>query len=242
MLTGKDKIKVFIDFDGTITTKDVGASIFLTFGDMELIEPVVKRIDSGEISGSEGWKELFKLLPNVPKNDMDEFINTIEIDSSFHGFAEFLKSYGIEYYVLSDGFDYYIEKILNRENITDAKYVSNRLFYNMMGEMETEYPYRDEECKECANCKRNHLLMHSGDEEYTIYIGNGSSDTCPAQYCDFIFAKETLLKFCEKERLPFSRFESFADIQKKMLSIVSKKRLKKRHQAELRRRAVYLQG
>jgi 2-hydroxy-3-keto-5-methylthiopentenyl-1-phosphate phosphatase len=242
MLTGKDKIKVFIDFDGTITTKDVGASIFLNFGDMELIEPVVKRIDSGEISGSEGWKELFKLLPNVPQNDLDEFINSIEIDSSFHEFVEFLKSHGIKYYVLSDGFDYYIEKIFIRENIADVKYFSNRLFYNMMGEMETEYPYRDEECKDCANCKRNHLLMHSADEEFTIYIGNGSSDRCPAQYCDFIFAKESLLKFCEKERISFAPFESFSDIQKKMSTIVSKKRLKKRNQAELKRRSIYLQG
>jgi len=242
MLAGKDKIKVFVDFDGTITRKDVGASIFLNFGDMQLIEPIVKRIDSGEISGSEGWKELFMLLPHVPKSDLDEFINSVEIDSSFHNFAEFLNANGIEYYVLSDGFDYYIEKIFNRENILGIKYFSNRLFYNAMGEMETEYPYRDEECKECANCKRDHLLMHSADEEYTIYIGNGSSDRCPAQYCDFIFAKDSLLRFCEKERISFSPFDSFNDVQKKMSAIVAKKRLKKRHQAELKRRAAYLQG
>ncbi|HPO54640.1 MAG TPA: MtnX-like HAD-IB family phosphatase [Ignavibacteriaceae bacterium] len=242
MLTEERKIKVFIDFDGTITLKDVGASMFLNFGDMEKIGPVVNRIDAGEISGSEGWKELFKLLPAVPKKELDDFIETMEIDPSFHEFVQYLRENKIEFYVLSDGFDYYIERIFEKEKIKGIKYFSNKLFYSDNADMKTDYPYRDEECRDCANCKRNHLLMYSGDDEYTIYVGNGSSDRCPAQYCDFIFAKETLLKFCEKEKIPYSQFETFSDVRRKMTEMLLRKRLKRRHQAGLKRRSVYLLG
>ena len=49
----------------------------------------------------------------------------------------------------------------------------------------------------CANCKRNHILNSSSDDDITIYIGDGWSDTCAAEHCDFIFAKKSLLKYCE---------------------------------------------
>ena len=45
-----------------------------------------------------------------------------------------------------------------------------------------------------ANCKKNHIINHSSDDDITIYIGDGNSDKDAAQYCDFIFAKNDLLK------------------------------------------------
>ena len=85
-------------------------------------------------------------------------------------------------------------------------------------------------------------MQHSGDEEISVYIGNGSSDVCPAQFCDLIFAKEDLLKFCEKERVSYSQFFTFNDVVKKLTEVAGKKRFKKRHQALLKRRSVYMQG
>jgi 2-hydroxy-3-keto-5-methylthiopentenyl-1-phosphate phosphatase len=60
-------------------------------------------------------------------------------------------------------------------------------------------------------------------------------------YCDFVFAKDNLLKYCEKERIPFFPFKNFKDVQHIMMKLLSKKRLKKRHQAELKRREAYVQ-
>jgi 2-hydroxy-3-keto-5-methylthiopentenyl-1-phosphate phosphatase len=59
-------------------------------------------------------------------------------------------------------------------------------------------------------------------------------------FCDFIFAKDDLLKYCEKERITFFPFNNFDDVIERMEMLRQKKRLKKRHQAELNRREIYI--
>lgn len=234
--------KVFIDFDGTITKEDVGANIFLRFGRHPEVYEIVDKIRNREISNSEGWKRLFASLPSIDKNELTEFILGFEIDPSLKSFLTFLNEQNIKHYILSDGFDFYIDKILERENLSSIPVYSNKLNIESNGILTPTFPYKDEECFNCANCKRNHIINLSSDEEFTVYVGDGTSDICPAQHCDFIFAKETLLKFCEQERISFSPFNSFDDVTRKMKELVSKKRLKKRHQAELKRRSVYMMG
>jgi 2-hydroxy-3-keto-5-methylthiopentenyl-1-phosphate phosphatase len=75
-----------------------------------------------------------------------------------------------------------------------------------------------------------------------VYIGDGHSDQCPAQYVDFIFAKDDLLRFCEMERITFFPYHNFNDVKIRLQSLLQKKRLKKRHQSLMKRRAVYMQG
>ena len=104
------------------------------------------------------------------------------------------------------------------------------------------FPYTDEECDKCANCKRNHILNSSGEEDITIYIGDGWSDTCAAEHCDIIFAKRSLLKYCENNGLPYYPFKSFRDVQQIITQLKEKKKVKKRHRAVLKRKEAYCQG
>ncbi|NNG25993.1 MAG: 2-hydroxy-3-keto-5-methylthiopentenyl-1-phosphate phosphatase, partial [Ignavibacteriaceae bacterium] len=85
----------------------------------------------------------------------------------------------------------------------------------------------------------DHIINHSGDDDFTVFIGDGNSDKDTIQYCDFIFAKDGLLKFCEKERITYFPFKNFNDVIKRLNQLKSKKRLKKRHRAELKRREAY---
>ncbi len=235
-------LKIFVDFDGTITKEDVGAGIFLHFGDYNKVMVIEQKISNLEISGAEGWEKLFNVLPQVDEQKLTEFVSDFKIDDTFKDFVSFTEKNFLDVFVLSDGFDFYIEKILRRENLSHLKFYSNNLEIRQDGEMIPSFQYRDEECNKCANCKRNHILANSGEDEYTVYIGNGSSDVCPAQYCDFIFAKDTLLKYCEKERISYFLFNNFNDVKQKLENLLSKKRLKKRHQAEIKRKHVYQLG
>jgi 2,3-diketo-5-methylthio-1-phosphopentane phosphatase len=236
------KMKLFIDFDGTITKEDVGAGIFLKFGDYDEVMKIETQIRNLEITGSEGWKRLFKVISRINKDELIKFIDTFKIDRTFLDLVAFTQRYDIEIFVLSDGFDFYIEKILEREGLKYLKFFSNTLTVLDNGEMIPGFPFKDEECDKCANCKRNHVLENSGDDEFTVYIGNGSSDVCPAQYCDFIFAKDTLKKFCDKEKIAYFPFVSFSDVIRCLETLLKKKKLKKKHQSVLKRKAIYLQG
>jgi len=237
----KDQIKIFCDFDGTITTKDVGENMFLEFGDSDKAYNIFNRWVRKEINSAQEWTELLGLVKDLKETDFNKFLSTIEIRYGFVEFVQFCEDNMIELTILSDGMDYYIKKIFANNNLNNLKYFANSLIFNRNGHTVT-FPYTDEECKECANCKRNHIVENSSDSDITIYIGDGYSDTCPIQYVDYIFAQKTLLKFCEKERISYLPFKNFKDIIARIGNLLENGKIKKRHQAELKRKVVYAQG
>jgi 2-hydroxy-3-keto-5-methylthiopentenyl-1-phosphate phosphatase len=103
-----------------------------------------------------------------------------------------------------------------------------------------QFPYEDPYYRYSANCKRNHIINNSRDEDFTVYIGDGNSDKDTALYCDIIFAKKSLLKYCEKERISFFPYKTLDDVIDKLSAILIRKNLKKRHQAGLKRRELYI--
>lgn len=234
--------KIFVDFDGTITGKDVGEAMFLKFGDAEKSKAwIVEWLDQ-KINSVELWKLLCSTVKNFDGKKFDEFLNGIQIDPAFKKFVNYCHAEGFELRILSDGLDYYIQKILQREGLDHLEVYSNQLTFDDDNNLVPVFPFTDEECTQCANCKRNHLLNFSSEEDYSFYIGDGSTDICPAQFCDFIFAKNSLLRYCEVNRITYFPYSTFDDVIKKLDELKKRKRLKKRYQAELKRREVFIQG
>lgn len=236
------QLKIFVDFDGTITKRDIGENIFLHFGNQPASGVITQNIKDGVITGKEGWFQLLQEAPDLTLEQIHEYIQEFEIDPTFKDFAAYCKENEIPFFVLSDGFDNYIKYVFEREGLRDIRFFANSLVAKPDGKIKPVFPYTDEECNDCANCKRNHVLEESSDDEITVYIGNGSSDTCPAQFCDIIFAKDDLLKFCERERISFFPYSTFADVLRLLQLTLAKKRIKKRHQAILKRNEVYKLG
>jgi 2-hydroxy-3-keto-5-methylthiopentenyl-1-phosphate phosphatase len=237
-----DKVfKVFVDFDGTITRKDTGDAVFTKFGDTLIVEEIIDDLLSDRISAKDCWLKLCKSVKNIDKQELDEFILQIEIDSTFHSFVDYCDKHKYPLFILSDGFDYYIDLILKREKLDHLKVYSNKLKLNSDNTLTPLFPYYDSGCTTSANCKRNHIINNSSDDEFTVFIGDGNSDKYTVHFCDFIFAKDDLLKYCERERITYFPFKDFKDVIDRMETLRQKKRLKKRHQAELRRREIYIQ-
>lgn len=236
--------KIFIDFDGTITTRDIGEAMFIQFGNATRAEEIVKDWIDEKINASQSWQLLCSTVANLNMNEFNKFIDSISIDNTFKDFVVYCRKNNYEIKIISDGLDYYINRFLAKENLTDIQFYSNKLVFDEYNNLIPVFPYMDEECKRCANCKRNHILNNSGDDEneFSIYIGDGWSDVCPAQYCDFIFAKNSLLKYCEKNRITYFPYSDFNQIRIRIEQLKEKKRLKKRHQALLKRKEVYIQG
>ena len=234
--------KIFVDFDGTITKVDVGENLFIEFGDKEHARHLINNWNSKEIDSVNGWRALCNGIEVVNKPAIDKYLQSIEIDVTFKNFVEYCNSNGMDLKIISDGFDYYIKAVLEKENLGHIKFSSNMLSISDNQKFIPSFPNMHEDCRCCANCKRDFVLDNSADDDYTVYIGDGQSDTCPIQYCDFIFAKDYLLKFCEINRITYFPYSNFDDVIKKLDELKSKKRLKKRFQAELKRREVFIQG
>jgi 2-hydroxy-3-keto-5-methylthiopentenyl-1-phosphate phosphatase len=233
--------KIFVDFDGTITKKDVGEELFIEFGNREFSKRLIEDWNNDLIDPRVGWKSLCDSVLKADKKLMQNYLRQIEIDPTFHNFIHYTTENEFDVKIISDGFDFYINSILEKENITGIEVSSNILAFTSENRLIPIFPNSAEDCRCSANCKRNFVLNNSSDDEFTIYIGDGVSDRCPVQYCDFIFAKDSLLKFCEINRITYFPYSSFEDVIKKLDELKSKKRLKKRYQAELKRKEVYIQ-
>jgi len=234
--------KIYIDFDGTITTKDIGEHMFLEFGDPDKCREIISKWLNAELNSQQVWKQLCKTIENFSEDKFDVFLKDFSIDPFFNEFIDYSNKHNFGLTILSDGLDYYIDKIRKRENFEQILTYSNHLTFGQKNELLPEFPYTDEECSKCANCKRNHILNSSSEEDITIYIGDGWSDTCAAEHCDFIFAKRSLLKYCEQNGLPYFPFKTFRDVLKIVEQLRTKKKIKKRHRAELKRKEAFMQG
>jgi HAD superfamily phosphoserine phosphatase-like hydrolase len=110
-------IKFFIDFDGTITREDVGDAMFERFGGIQCRE-YINRYRRGEISAAECFRLECGACNNVDKNELDAFLDTREIDRSFLSFINFCRSEHFEPIIVSDGMDYYINRILSKNKMS----------------------------------------------------------------------------------------------------------------------------
>ena len=197
---------IYCDFDGTITKKDSVNEFF------ELYAPnwadSEKLWIEGKISSRENAVVQVGLLKNVSQMQLDDYINSIEIDDYFLDFVDYVKSKSIRLTILSDGFDLFIQKVLERYNL-DIPYYANKLLYKD-GEFSIEFPYYDENSdKRAGMCKGQKVK-----EDRFCYIGDGTSDLCIASKADFLFASKNLCKYCEENKIKHINFKSFCDIIK----------------------------
>lgn len=235
-------LKIFVDFDGTITKRDVGNALFTEFGG-EICTRYIAEYKSEQISAKELFRREVAAVGWLDERTVADFLHRQPIDDSFKNFVIFCRSHGLEFHIVSDGLDYYIEKILARNGIDGVSFFANRLEVvseNGITRLAISFPYDDAECTRCACCTRNIMLANTGDEDISVYVGEGCSDTCPVQYADIVFAKDALQKFCQEKNISYFLYESFDDVVERLEALLSGKRLKPRREAEMKRRDAFM--
>ncbi|MBI1803570.1 MAG: MtnX-like HAD-IB family phosphatase [Ignavibacteriae bacterium] len=241
-------VRVFVDFDGTITRPDVGDAMFERFGGKQCSD-AVEDYRKGSISAVECYRRESAACGTMDKSVLDSFLDSQEIDETFIAFVAFCCDRSLELTIVSDGMDYYIKRILDRHGLGDVKFYSNHLALVPVNgsaqiRFEPSFPYTDEVCDRCACCKRNHILTHSADEDIVVYVGEGYSDRCPARYADAVFAKDELLKYCMEENISYFEYRTFADVEERLRALLDnpgkRPALRKRRRAALARREAFI--
>ncbi|MCU0426818.1 MAG: MtnX-like HAD-IB family phosphatase [Candidatus Kapabacteria bacterium] len=233
----KPPIHIFTDFDGTITIEDLGDKIFDVFGAFSTYYP---QLTSGLLTVPAYWQRLAASIhAGTTLHVLRSWALEQPADTYFRGFVDFCQTNALPLTVVSDGFDVYIDAVLEREGAANVPRYCNRLQYND-GVFMPEYPGRDESCTcFCASCKRNNVLRSVPPEALIVYIGDGYSDFCAAEHADIIFAKKALAAYCNRQRLPHYPFTNFADVKTILEGLLARRRLKYRHQAMLKRKEAF---
>ncbi len=238
-------LKIFVDFDGTITKTDVGNAFFRKYVGHEPYDEVLRKYKSEEISARECFRRGIAAIGKLDKQEVARFARDQEIDPTFKEFVAFCRESGVEFHIVSDGLDFYINEILAANGIEGVPIFSNRMEFVSSDEsgkhdMRISFPHADAECQRCACCKRNIMLTRAGDEDIIAYVGEGYSDRCPVQYADIVFAKAVLQTFCQEQNISYHLYDSFHDVVGRLRVLLAKKKLRKRLAAEVKRKELFM--
>ncbi len=201
---------VFCDFDGTISIVDATDYILSRFAypEWEVIEEEWKR---GLIGSAECMQRQVALI-HVTRQKLDMALDEIKIDLGFADFNDFCWEHGIPVTVISDGVDYFIQRILARHNLEYLPVIANNLTIsgnNGHTEYRLSSPYSDASCASASGvCKCRAV----SSPDMRIYIGDGRSDFCVSDKPDLLFAKGKLAEYCSNQGIPFIAYEQFSDI------------------------------
>jgi 2-hydroxy-3-keto-5-methylthiopentenyl-1-phosphate phosphatase len=233
-------VRIYSDFDGTVTKTDIGDALLRHFCGEDLYLRVLDEWQSGSLTAVQCYRKLFAAIPRLTGEMLQDFLSVHEIDPTFPPFAQWCAQRGYPLLILSDGFDAYIEPLLRRAGVT-VDFIANRL---VPGENTptVEFPYVDPRCPQLANCKSNHLLLRSRDEDLIVYAGDGSSDFEAAMYADFVFARGELEGWCQEQNISFRRFYSFATVQDALFMMIEQDRLRPRKRARVLRQQLWATG
>lgn len=200
---------VICDFDGTITMQDTVDAMAEEFakGDWQKLNDLWNNrlVDASHVSQS-----ILDMM-DIDEATLKDFIKSIKIDPYFKDFIEFIREKYLEFYILSDGFDFNIDTIFEENEIDGLV-----CFTNMLNFKDSKligcYPNKNEDCKKCCNCKNNLIKEINQESKKLIYIGDGTSDMCASTLADYVFAKGKLANYLKKEGRDFIEFKSFKDI------------------------------
>jgi len=206
-----EKIKIFCDFDGTITKEDTLNKFLHVYADKKWLEIEELWIE-GKIGSKECIEEQLKLVPKISEEELESFIGKIEIDDSFQNFYQYVQQQNIEFTVLSDGFDYFINKIFDKYKIKNVKIFCNKLIINN-GVFIPEFPHYYASCKNHSGVCKCKFIDCNGNDEKSLYIGDGLSDVCVSSKVDLLFAKDNLLEYCKFNKIEHFDFNNFSGIK-----------------------------
>jgi len=238
-----NKLKIFCDFDGTVTARDTWMAIGEQFiRDKEKWYELIRKFENLEIGARECFLGEIALIRDFEFQVFNEIIDKQELDKHFLDFAKFCDDKGLPMTILSEGMDYYIRRVLKNYHLNIPFYTNKFVLSDDEKSFHLEFPFSDSDCIKCGCCKRNLVLNMTGDDEISVYIGDGFSDACVSHYADIVFAKRSLASYCWKNNITYFEYRDFSDIVNKLEKIMLKKNIKHRQTASLKRREVFLRG
>jgi 2-hydroxy-3-keto-5-methylthiopentenyl-1-phosphate phosphatase len=207
------KVLVQCDFDGTITVEDVSFIILDTFarGDWHKLDDAY---EAGKMTVGRFNREAVAMMRTTKKAAMASIKGKYHVRAGFAEFAKYCRNKGYRLVIVSNGFDCYIEKILQELGLSDIEFHAANLRFSS-GRVSTKYLGPDG--REEDNSLKEAFVDHFLNQGYRIiYIGDGASDFKPARKCQRIFARETLLQKCEAAGVSNTGYGDFFQIMKKL--------------------------
>jgi len=204
-LTPEPQAVVFLDFDGTITRRDATDAILEAFADRRWLD-----VEEAWITGRIGSRDCLAAqmdLVTATRDQVDQLLDGIDVDPGFRSLLDGCEAKSLPVHIISDGFDYCIERILGRPGQRPlprgSQIVSSCLRTDGL-RWRAEFPHPLEPCAHlCATCKPAAMTSLNPHGVLSVFVGDGFSDRHAAACADVVFAKDKLAAFCERVSIPY---------------------------------------
>jgi 2-hydroxy-3-keto-5-methylthiopentenyl-1-phosphate phosphatase len=202
------RASVFLDFDGTISTVDVGMHLLDRFA-----TPAWWDLHDAYERGEIGSRECITGQWALVEGDADTVraaAAEVALDPGFVPLVDAVRAAGAELVVVSDGFGFYVHDAcapLGLDVCTNAVDFPS-------GEL--RFPNSDPTCAcaSCGVCKQAPIRAARERGRTTVLIGDGASDRHAALVADVVFAKGSLALWCASAGVTFTPFEGLDDVRR----------------------------
>jgi 2,3-diketo-5-methylthio-1-phosphopentane phosphatase len=202
---------VFLDYDGTISTRDTGIVLLERFA-----PPEWRAIDDEYVRGEIGSRvcllDEWDLLPK-DEAQLRAAAAEVPLDPGLEPLVGALRDAGAEVAVVSDGFGFYVH---DRLAALGAPIVTNDVDWSTGA---LEFPNADRccACSSCGTCKQAPIKDAKHRGLSTVLVGDGASDQKAALLVDVLFAKDGLARWCDRAGVPYHPFTTLADVHAVLL-------------------------
>jgi 2-hydroxy-3-keto-5-methylthiopentenyl-1-phosphate phosphatase len=204
---------VLVDFDGTACLHDAAQHLLTEFGDPswpEWDDAWERGVLDGRttISGQDA-------LLHGDRTVMVDFVRRhCPVDPTFVPFVSWLREREVEIAIVSDGFAFYIEPVLETGNVPAIAIITNEQRWDEHDRPAGfAFPNGHPECVGCGTCKMRAVQRYAADRGPVAFVGEGRSDRYGALYADVTFAKLDLVAICEDDGVPYLPWQTFDDVR-----------------------------
>lgn len=204
------KWKILCDFDGTIAIEDASDALLDRFAHPDWLK-LEREWREGRIGSAQCMAGQVALL-DASREEIDEQLASLRIDSAFPAFVEAAVAAGLSLGVVSDGLDYAIRSILSRYGLHWLPIQANHLVQTGERSWRLETPFANADCRvNSGHCKCASAVRAHNKHRRVLLIGDGASDFCAAGEADFVFAKHRLIEHCRHAGIPHVSIVGFSD-------------------------------
>ena len=206
---------ILCDFDDTAADRNIATLLLERFqpnataaGAPHWLE-LHRQFLNGEVSLARYQELAFSRLA-TPRAEQAAYVQQrARLRPGFQELAAYCAENEITLAIVSHGLDFYIQALLEGEGLSGIPYFAVKTD-NRNGATSFQYDFARQGCDWWpGNCKCQVLQHYRTSGHSVIYAGDGSSDTCPAQHADYVFARDTLLRFCQARGLPHQELTDF---------------------------------
>lgn len=170
---------VVVDFDGTITLKDIGDEVCERFADPTLGS--WRDIDAAWVRGElslPNAQERMWALTRAERAEAVAFARQVgQPRAGLKALLDAVERRGGEVWLASGGFDFYIDALLGELRPRFARAYMNTARFGD-GRIAVSFPHDELACTRCAICKGKVCAAAATVAERVVFVGDGASDRC----------------------------------------------------------------